>query len=81
MLSHSISPLIISCHFLINPVTKPFSPKMTENNQSFFQILPDILIQKKSKMLHSTSVKEVKLMETVTTVIARHCVARGNDRK
>ena len=45
MLSHSISPLIIFCHFLINPVTKPLSPKMTENNQSFFSILPDILLQ------------------------------------
>ena len=33
---HSISPLIIFCHFLINSVTKPFSTKMTENNQSFF---------------------------------------------
>ena len=36
MLYHSISTLIIFCHFLINSVTKPFSSKMTENNQSFF---------------------------------------------
>ena len=33
---HSISPLIIFCHFLINSVTNPLSTKMTENNQSFF---------------------------------------------
>ena len=46
---HSISTLIIFCHFLINSVTKPFSTKMTENNQSFFPFFPNILTQKKSK--------------------------------
>ena len=44
---HSISPLIIFCHFLINSVTKPFSTKMTENNQSFFSIFPKYSNSKK----------------------------------
>ena len=50
MLYHSISPLIIFCHFLINSVTKPFSTKMTENNQSFFPFFPNILTQKNQKI-------------------------------
>ena len=65
MLSHSISPLINSCHFLINPVTKPFSPKMTENNQSFFSILPDILLQKPKINCFTSAM--VDPMETMTT--------------
>ena len=62
MLSHSISPLIIFCHFLINPVKKPLSPKMTENNQSFFQFCP-IFCFKNPKYSDSPLLTEVEIVE------------------
>ena len=49
MLYHSNSPLIIFCHFLINSVMKPLSPKMTEINQGFFPFFPKISNSKNQK--------------------------------
>ena len=51
MLCHSNSPLINFCHFLINSVMKPLSPKMTEINQGFFPIFSSFSTSKKSKNL------------------------------
>ena len=77
MPSHSKSPLINSCHFLINSVTKVLSPKMTQNNQ---RLKNDRLKRKnvrKNILIHFCN--GGKLYNSDNR-IARRCAARGNDR-